>query len=657
MLMNSNGIDAVLEQDSLTFKAIGGVIDLYIFSGSSPADVVKQYTNVVGKPMMPAYWSLGFHNCKYGYSNISEVESVVKGYQEAQIPLDTQWFDIDYMQSWRDFTYDSLNFPVAQVKSFVDNLHTQGMHFVPIIDPGIEEIDNYTPYQDGIDSGIYVKDLNGDKPYLGQVWPGPVGFPDWFNPKTSNYWYTQLNKWWDMANFDGLWIDMNEVSNFCNEDGTAQVCENTNTNCPTGNLDTQTTCCLSCQQVDASNQYDFPPYRIHNQQSNGNLGSKTMAPSSIHYDNMIDYNVHNLYGLGEQIATYEALTTIRKERPFLLTRSSFLSSGAHTAKWTGDNAATWDDLRSSIVSIMDFSLFGIPMLGADICGFLGDTTEELCSRWIEVGAFYLFSRNHNSLGQKPQELYLWDTVKVSAQKALGIRYQILPYLYTLFYKANTSGDTVTRALWMNFPNDVQASKINYQFMLGKAIMVSPVVYEGATSVDAYFPQNYWYDFESLNVIDASSSGMTKTLDTPLSNVNVHIKGGNILPLQGEAMTTTEARTKPYSLIVALCDKGKAWGDLFIDDGISTDLTKSLQIAYEATLHSLTATITEHSYKGADSLLIERITIISPQISIIDRDDIKLNGVAVDPLSVSSAEGKLYLLMDSLTINKPFTLTW
>jgi alpha-glucosidase len=150
MLMNSNGMDIQLSDNSLTFKPIGGIIDLYVFSGSTPAAVVDQYTQIVGRPAMMPYWSLGFHNCKYGYENIQQVEDVVANYSAAGIPLDTQWMDIDYMQNYKDFTLDSVNFPQAEVASFVNQLHQNGQHFVPIIDPGIMVQSGYPAYEEGM---------------------------------------------------------------------------------------------------------------------------------------------------------------------------------------------------------------------------------------------------------------------------------------------------------------------------------------------------------------------------------------------------------------------------------------------------------------------------------------------------------------------------
>ena len=314
---------------------------------------------------------------------------------------------------------------------------------------------------------------------------------------------------------------MNEIASFCNDDGKGQVCANTaSQGCPAPGA-SQTSCCLVCKTVDSSNKLDFPPYNIAN--NKGLLSAKTLAMSATHYGNITVYDAHNLYGLTEQIATAGALTDIRGKRPFVLSRSGFLSTGVHSAKWTGDNQASWDDLKSSIIGIMDFNLFGIPMIGADICGFIGDSNEELCARWIEVGAFYPFSRDHNTLGAAPQELYVWPTVAEASRNALGLRYQLLPYMYTAFSDAHFNGATVARALWMNFPGDPLCASIDRQFMLGDGVLLSPVLDSGATSVSAYFPQGYWYSlFTKQLSVDASTGGKTVSLATSLTQTNAHV---------------------------------------------------------------------------------------------------------------------------------------
>ena len=192
-----------------------------------------------------------------------------------------------------------------------------------------------------------------------------------------------------------------------------------------------------------------------------------------------------------------------------------------------------------------------------------------------MGAFYPFSRSHNALGSAPQELYLWETVTEAAQKALGMRYRLLPYLYSLFYSAHNDGAMVARPLWANFPSDPSALSIDRQFMLGSAILVSPVLDQGVTTCTAYFPKGFWYSLSTLSLaIDASEAGFTTELSAPLTDINVHIYGGNVLPMQGEAMTTEQSRKSPFTLVVALCPGGKASGNLYWDDGEQVKIHES-----------------------------------------------------------------------------------
>jgi len=655
LLFNSNGMDVNVNSDSITFKTIGGIIDLYAFVGPSGDNVVSQYTRVVGRSMMIPYWSLGFHNCKYGYTDVYQVEDVVSKYADAGIPLDSQWMDIDYMEEYRDFTSDATNFPYDEVKSFVDTLHDDGQRFVQIIDPGIEPHDDYAAYTRGIDMDVFVKDIQGND-FLGQVWPGPAVYPDFLHPDIDEYWGKEISDYHAKIPIDGLWIDMNEVANFCNIQGTEQVCENSAPEgCPAAGA-SQTDCCLVCSTVDSTNQKDFPPYSIGNSQGEGHLNTHTMAMSSTQYGNVSVYDSHNLYGLTEAISTNKALTAIRGERPFLVTRSSFVGSGKHTAKWTGDNKSSWDDLKSSIISVMDFNFFGIPMIGADICGFLDTTTEELCARWIELGAFYPFSRNHNALGEADQELYLWDSVTQASKRALGMRYRMLPYLYTLFYNSHTQGSTVVKPLWFNFLDDADASTIERQFMLGNAILVSPVLDEYSTSVHAYFPSGMWYNFET-SAFDFQSTGEYKDIDTPLEATNVHIRGGSILPLQDASMTTTEGRKSPFTLFTALCEHGKAQGSLFWDNGVQVNLDNMLELNFEAEVSgssgSFTSTVGENTYETDNivgSVVVLGQNLATPTTVFIDG---KQSDVTV---SLDESKGSLtFSLAQPLTSG--FKMTW
>ncbi|KAK9816809.1 hypothetical protein WJX72_005317 [[Myrmecia] bisecta] len=559
LLLNSNAMDIVLTATGLTYKVIGGVLDFYFFMGPTPAAVMDQYTSFIGRPAMPPYWSLGFHQSKYGYKNLAEVEAVVANYSAANIPLQTIWIDIEHMDKWKAFTLDPVNYPPAQFKAWVDRLHANGQKWVPILDPGMSVEPGYVPTEEGIADDIFLRDLTGGL-YLGQVWPGAVHFPDFMNPKTSDWWARQISRFHNVSGFDGLWIDMNEASNFCS----GEVCR-----LPASGNWTQYAgvepwrCFLDCQldqalapQVNASvAKLLFPPYPVNNGATGQPLFTKSAGASSTHYDGTTEYDAHNLYGIAMAHATRSALMQLQPSaRPFILTRSTFPGSGHWAAShWSGDNLATWDNLRYSIVSNINTGLFGFSMPGADICGFIGNTTEQLCNRWISAGAFYPLSRDHSDIhATVDQELYRWESVAEAGRSALALRYRMLSYIYTAHADSSAFGCPVMRPLFFSFPSDNNTYAVEEQWLLGDGVLVSPVLYENATNVTAYFPQGVWYDlFNTSSRIDATSGGMNVTLDAPLGQVPVHVMGGTIMPLQEAAMLTEDTRKSNISLLVAL----------------------------------------------------------------------------------------------------------
>ena len=301
------------------------------------------------------------------------------------------------------------------------------------------------------------------------------------------------------------------------------------------------------------------------------LSSNTLCPSAMQYISN-HYNLHNMYGHFEAFATYAALKSINSSlRPFVLTRSSFSGTGRVSAHWSGDNRAFWEDMYYSIPNMLNFNMYGVSQVGSDICGFSGDTTSELCTRWMQLGSFYPFMRNHNDDHSKDQDPAAFDPATQQAmKKALTIRYTLLPYLYTLFYRSSVFGETVVRPLFFEFFQDEATFSIDRQFMFGPAFLISPVLTQGATSVNAYFPANEtWYEYATGGQVD-TSQGATIEIAAPLDEIPVHCRAGFVIPYQHPSLTTTASRKNPFGLLVTLNASNSAQGSLFWDDGASSD---------------------------------------------------------------------------------------
>ncbi|XP_045462356.1 lysosomal alpha-glucosidase-like [Harmonia axyridis] len=549
-LLNSNAMDILLQPaPAITYRSIGGILDFFFFLGPTPADVVRQYTDLIGRPFMPPYWGLGFHLCRFGYKTLEETKKIMQRNIDAEIPLDTQWNDLDYMNNSNDFTYDKRNF--KGLPDFIETLHDKGMHYIPLIDAGVSASEvpgTYPPYDEGVKMDIFVKN-SSDQIFIGKVWnKGTTVWPDFTHPNSVGYWTSMLRNLHEQISFDGSWIDMNEPSNFYS---------GSSTGCPQNNL-------------------EHPPYLPS--VDGGLLYYKTMCMSCKQYAGL-HYDVHNLFGFTEAIVTNFALAEIRGKRPMVISRSTFPGIGNYAGHWSGDVWSAWLDMKYSIPQLLSFSLYGVPLMGADICGFNGNTTANLCNRWMQLGAFYPFSRNHNTddgIDQDP--VAFGDLVIKSSRKALMTRYSLLPYLYTLFWNAHVYGDTVARPLMFEFWSDPSTFNIDSQFLWGPALMIIPVLEDNVVTVQGYLPKAIWYDFYSKAA--TISKGEFFNISAPLDTIPLFVRGGYIIPQQSPKQTTTESRKTPIHLLVALDEQGKALGQLYWDDGDSLN-------TYEEKQYSLT----------------------------------------------------------------------
>ncbi|EFQ30814.1 glycosyl hydrolase family 31 [Colletotrichum graminicola M1.001] len=671
-LRNAHAQEILLRESNITWRGLGGTIDLYFYAGPTADAVMKSYhKTTVGLPAMQQYWTFGFHQCRWGYTSWDNLQEIVDDFAKFKIPLETIWADIDYMNQYRDFENDHNSWGYKDAASFLDSLHKNGQHFVPIVDSAIyapnpkNASDAYATFDRGVDADAFMLNPDGSL-YIGAVWPGYTVFPDWVGAvlngsRTFEWWKSELVAWYQKVTFDGIWIDMSEVSSFCvGSCGSGNLTLNpahppfslpgepgnevlqypegfgrTNSTeaAAVSSLSSSLAAATPSSSSTATSYYlrttptpgvrnvNYPPYVIDNIQ--GDLAVHAVSPNATHHGGAQEYDVHNLFGHQILNATYHALLSVFPgKRPFVIGRSTFAGSGKWAGHWGGDNASLWAYMFFSIPQALSFGIFGIPMFGVDTCGFDGNTDMELCSRWMQLSAFFPFYRNHNVIGAIPQEPYRWGAVADASRTAMAIRYALLPYMYTAFYRAHTLGDTVMKALAWEFTDEPWLAGADRQFLLGSAILVTPCLEQGASTVDGVFPGigkgTVWYDWYNQSAIAGVSAGQNVTIDAPLGHIPVYIRGGYVIPTQEPGLTTKESRSNPWGLLVALDGKGAATGSLYVDDGESLEQEATLTVELSASEKSLKAT-PSGGYKDANPLGTVTVMGVQGGVSAVTLD--------------------------------------
>jgi alpha-glucosidase len=602
-MLNSDPMDVWLNRTSdgqfLEYDMIGGIIDLYFMAGSSPSEVSTQYADVVGYSAMFPYWAFGFHQCKYGYWDVNMVAEVVGNYSTAGIPLEVMWTDIDYMDLRQDFTTDPERFPLKKVQELVSTLHERGQRYVLILDPGVHYKEDYEPYARGKELDVFHKHSDGS-PYLGLQWAGTVVWPDWFAPNTAKWWADEIARTFDKdsgIDLDGIWVDMNEASNFCmNYD-----CDpyQTNGNPPKPAHDprpntgrpipgfpsdfqpTKRATSADGQMKGLSGRNPFDPgYKVGTHFLG--ITDLTILFNTSNADGTIQYDTHNLHGHMMAHTTYDAMLQRRPGlRPMVLTRSTFAGTGRKATHWFGDNTSRWEDYRISIRQMLAWvSMHQMPMVGSDVCGFNGNTNEKLCARWALLGAFQPFYRNHAEQSTIQQEFYQWPATLEAGKKAIDTRYKLMDYIYTHLYYQTKTGVPMINPLWFLYPNDANTFAIQEQWFYGDALLISPVTQEDSEEVTMYLPKDLFYDYWTGAAVQGNGANITQS-GVKVTDIPVHIRGGSIIPQRANSANTTALlRQQNFELIIAPDANGYAKGKLYLDEGEKIDQSAVSEITFE-----------------------------------------------------------------------------
>jgi len=494
-----------------SFGAEDGLLEYYFLYGPAPADVLRRFTELVGRMPLPPRWSLGYQQSRWSYSPESRVREIARTFREKQIPCDVIYLDIDYMDGYRIFTWNKERFPAPQ--RMISDLRKDGFRIAVIVDPGIKVDSSYAAYRTGLAGSHFLTSPDGSV-FTGDVWPGLCAFPDFTDASTRSWWGASFAGLAE-AGVRGWWNDMNEPSVF---------------NVPTKTVDLRV---------------------IHDDH----------GMRSPHGKN------HNIYGMQMTRGTYEGIRAlIPDERPFVLTRATYAGGQRYSAVWTGDNVASWEHLAMAVTMCLNLSVSGHAFVGADIGGFIGYPSGELFARWLQAGVFTPLMRAHSAINERNKEPWEYGTAFTDINReTINLRYRLLPYIYTVMETASRDGLPAMRPMIFSHPDEEAFQERADQFMFGDDLLVAPVLSEGATHRDVRLPAGGWYDFWTSKRLDG---GRDITADAPVSRIPLFIRAGTILPMQQPVQYTDQAPIDPLTFVVYPATSGSDSSAYYEDDGIS-----------------------------------------------------------------------------------------
>ncbi|XP_051942534.1 neutral alpha-glucosidase C isoform X1 [Hippocampus zosterae] len=511
--VNYSQEDSLPPHTDIHWLSESGVIDCMVLLGPSPAQMYRQYAELTGYHALPPLFSLGYHHSRWDDDTQEAVAEVDDKFDHHRIPYDVMWLDIEHTRGKRFFTWNPELFPdPARLQR---QLEQKNRKLVVIINPPIMIDPEWSLYREGLDGELFVMDRQGQT-FTGTSWAGDSHYPDFSNPRTRA-WYGKcfsLDRYKGSTPLLHVWADMNEPTVFSGPE-------------------------------------------------------LTMPKDALHYGGWEHRDLHNMYSFYQQMALVDSLVTRSggTERPFILSRAFFAGTQRLAAVWTGDNLSTWEYLKISIPMCLSMCVTALSFCGADIGGFIPEPSPELLIRWYQAACLQPFFRGHSSMNTVRREPWLFEkNVTDAIRSVIEERYRLLPYWYTVFYRAHVDGLPVLRPLWLEFPEEKSIFSVDHQYMIGDALMACPVTESGVAELEVIFPgaEQLWYDVKSAEV---HHGGGTLSLPVTLETIPLYQRGGTVVCRAVAVGTcTADLQKTPLAVTVALDAQGVANGEVYLDDG-------------------------------------------------------------------------------------------
>jgi len=513
-------------EDYYSFEAPCGEMKYYFIYGNDYKQIIQNYTLLTGQPIMPPKWAFGFSQCRGDYIKESYARETAAEFRKRHIPCDIIYQDIGWVTGLQDFNWKKNNY--TNPRQMVQDLSCMGYKMIVSQDPVISQA-NTAQWREADSLNYFTTDVRTGKSYdMPWPWGGNCGIVDFTNPAVADWWGNYQQKPLNDG-VRGFWTDMGEPA-WSNEDA-----------------------------IDRLNMK--------------------------HHLGMHD-EIHNVYGLTwDKVVTGQFNKHNPNKRIFQMTRAAYAGLQRYTFGWSGDSGngnnalEGWSQFANQVPISLSAGMGLIPFWACDISGYCGDIKDpgamaELYIRWMQFGAFNPLSRAHHEGGNASEPWKFGNEAEKLSREAIELKYKLFPYIYTYAREAHDTGIPLMRALLLEYPDDLEAFKLNGQFLFGKELLIAPVLEKGAVTKNVYLPEGEWINYNDGKTIYPGQQWIT--VDAPLNVIPIFVKKGSIVPTMPVMQYIHEKENYPIMLeifpgafnrIASFC--------LYEDDGESRDYERNI----------------------------------------------------------------------------------
>ncbi len=459
-----------------------GDLDYYLMVGRTPGEVVSQFARLIGGTHLPPRWTLGFAQTAMGLADAPDAQARLAGFIDEvvahRVPVSSFHYGSGYTSRGKRryvFTWNRDKFPDPRALNGL--FHAHGMRLVANLKPCL--LDDHPAFEEMKSGGGFIRDAASGAPVLEPFWDGQGAHLDFTQAQVVRWWQDRLRRQVLDYGIDAGWNDNNE---FAINDEHAQ--------------------CAGFGRA-------IPMHRAR-----------------------------TLHALLMTRASYEAQREHAPQEPvYTVTRAGMPGIQRYAQTWSGDNTTSWRTLRWNIRTGLQMSLSGMFNVGHDVGGFFGPMPEpELLVRWVQACSLnprmVMNSWKEGGVSTVP---WTHPEVTPAITRAIELRYRLLPYLWSLFERASHHHEPIIRPTFYDFPDDAQCLQDCDDFMLGRELLVAPVIEPGATARGLYLPAlpqgQSWFEFDTGARL---ASGRWHTVDAPLDRLPLFARDGAEIPCAGPA---------------------------------------------------------------------------------------------------------------------------